>query len=166
MSALAPGWCAKYQNMREVIRADGVGTKPGDLSPVESKNKLEGCAVIDLSSMKNRVIREGHTIRLLEGIGYDWTSLHLGEATERVSDSKDPSGTHVEYAFSGVDTDSVTVQVYTVPAFPIYDGRSTRFGISVDGQPAVVAKNEPREYSKEWKDHVLQKAPLQPLNSR
>ncbi len=156
MMSVPPGFRAKYQNMRELIRAEGAGSKTVDLSPVESKNKLEGCTVMDLSDIKIRVAGEGHTIRLLEGIGYDWTSLQLGEATEAVADPKDLGGTRVEYAFSGVDSDSVTVQVYTVPAFPVYDGRSTRFGISVDGQPAVVAKNEPREYSKEWKDQVLQ----------
>jgi len=44
----------------------------------------------------------------------------------------------------------------TVPFFPVYEGKSTRFGISVDGQPAFVVQNEPKECSKGWKDQVLQ----------
>ena len=60
-----------------------------------------------------------------------------------------------------MEADSVTVQVYTVPFFPLYVGKgANRFGISVDGQPAVVAQNTPREYSLQWKDQVLRNGAL------
>ncbi len=155
MMAIPPGFCAKYQNMPEVVRTQGAGNKPVDLAPMKSEEQLEGCTVIDLRNMKNKVAGDGHTIRLINGIGYDWTALQLGEAVEPVADPTDLQGAWVEYEFSGVDGDSVTVQVYTVPTFPLYEGRSTSFGISVDGQPAFIAKNEPREYSRTWKDQVL-----------
>ncbi|OUO13125.1 hypothetical protein B5F91_14545 [Bacteroides sp. An322] len=57
---------------------------------------------------------------------------------------------------TAIDADSVTLHVYSLPVFPIYKGRGTRFGVSVDGQPVQVTNNVPVEYSKEWKDHVLQ----------
>lgn len=34
--------------------------------------------------------------------------------------------------------------------------RSTQFGISVDGAPVFVSKNDHKEYSEPWKDRVLQ----------
>ena len=37
---------------------------------------------------------------------------------------------------------------------------SNRFGISVDGQPAVVAQNAPKEFSLEWKTQVLRNGAL------
>lgn len=39
--------------------------------------------------------------------------------------------------------------------FPIYKGKGTRFGISVDDHPVQVAQNLPKEFSKAWKDQVL-----------
>ena len=66
------------------------------------------------------------------------------------------NGTRLEYEFSGVDADQIEVTVYTIPFFPVYKGRRNEFGISVDGQPAYIADNFPGEYSKPWKDQVLQ----------
>jgi hypothetical protein len=48
------------------------------------------------------------------------------------------------------------VYVYSLPFFPLHKEKSNTFGISVDGQPVVVVKNEPKEFSKQWKDQVLQ----------
>ncbi len=148
MMKLAPGWCAKYQNMPKVVRTEGLGSTPIDLAPQKSKKQLEGCTVIDLRTFKHKVAKDGHTLRLVEGIGYDWNAIQLGKATEQTGDPKNPNGSRFKYEFSGVDTESVTVYVYSVPFFPLYNGKSNQFGISVDGQPAFVANNEPKEYSK------------------
>ncbi|MEI6945646.1 glycosyl hydrolase 115 family protein [Paraflavisolibacter sp. H34] len=156
MMKLAPGWVAKYQHMPAVVYTEGAGEKPADLAPEREKRRLEGCTVLNLRHFKNKVAAQGHTLRLVEGIGYDGNVLQLGEATEATADPGDLRGSRYEYEFSGVTADSVTVQVYTVPFFPLYEGRSTRFGISVDGQPAFVAKNDPKEFTKPWKDQVLQ----------
>jgi hypothetical protein len=155
MMMLAPGWVAKYQNMPEVVYTKGTGNTPIDLTPQKSKNRLGGCTVIDLKKIKNKCAKYGHTIRTLQGIGYDGNSIQLGEATEKTEDPNDLNGSRIEYGFSGVSKDSVTIYVYTVPFFPLYKGKSTQFGISVDGQPAFIAKDEPKEFSKDWKDRVL-----------
>jgi hypothetical protein len=63
-----------------------------------------------------------------------------------------------------LNSDSVTVYIYSVPSFPLYKGKSTQFGISVDGHPAFVAKNEPKEFSKSWKDQVLQNSAIATAN--
>ncbi len=156
MMMLAPGWVAKYQNMPKVVHIKGAGSTPVDLAPQKSKNQLEGCTVIDLRKFKNKIVKKGHTLRLIEGIGYDWNAILLGEAIEQTTDPKNLNGSRFEYEFSGVNTDSVTVYVYSVPFFPLYKGKSTQFGISVDEQPPFIAKNEPKEFSKPWKDQVLQ----------
>jgi hypothetical protein len=156
MMALAPGWCAKYQNVPKVSVSEGVVSDVVGIEPQAGKNKLEGCTVIDLKQMKNKVSSNGHTIRLIDGIGYDWCSLKLGEAMEQPADPQKTDGTRVEYEFSGVTADSVTVHVYSLPFWALHKGRSTRYGISVDGKPIVVSQNDHKEYSELWKDRVLQ----------
>ncbi len=156
MMALAPGWVAKYQNMPKVTISESVTSAPVDLEPQVDKNKLEGCTVINLKQIKNKVSKNGHTIRMIEGIGYDWYALQLGEAVEQSVNPKNLDGTRVEYEFSGVTSDSVTVHIYSVPFWALYKGKSTRYGISVDSQPVVVSQSDHKEYSEPWKDRVLQ----------
>lgn len=157
MMAVSPGIVAKYQNMPEVTHTAASGSQSVDLTPQKNKQLLEGCTVIDLKKFTNKVAKEGHTLRLIEeGIGYNWNAIQLGEATEPVSDPNDLNGSRFEYEFSGVKADSVTVYVYSIPFFPLYKGKSTQYGISVDKLHVFVARDEPKEFSKEWKDRVLQ----------
>jgi len=156
MMALAPGWCAKYQDMPKVTIREGVASSPVDLEPETSKNKLEGCTIIDLKQIKNKVSKNGHTIRLIEGLGYDWYALQLGEVTEQTADPKNLDSSRVEYEFSDVTDDSVTLHVYSLPFWALHKGKSTRYGISVDGQPVVVSQSDHKEYSEPWKDRVMQ----------
>ena len=156
MMALAPGWCAKYQDMPKVTVSKGIASIPVDLEPQPNKNKLEGCTVIDLKQIKNKVSKNGHTIRMIDGVGYDWYALQLGEAIEQPVDPKNLDGTRVEYEFSGVTADSVTVHIYSLPFWALYKGKSTCYGISIDGQPVFVSQSDHKEYSEPWKDRVLQ----------
>ncbi|HYX07785.1 MAG TPA: glycosyl hydrolase 115 family protein [Bacteroidales bacterium] len=156
MMKLSPGFVAKYQNMPEVAYTKNAGINTVNLSPRQDQNHLEGCTVLDLRRYKNKVEKNNHTLRVIDGIGYDWSSIQLGEATEQTADPKDLNVSRFEYEFSCVNADSVIVHVYSIPFFPLYHAKSNRYGISVDGQPAIVVKNEPREFSREWKDQVLQ----------
>lgn len=155
MMALAPGWVAKYQNMPSLPYDKGKGETPVALAPRPEDDKLEGCSMVDLSQCHVKSA-SGHTLRLVQGLGYDWQVLQLGEATESLADPTSPSAPQVEYLLPSIEADSVTVHVYSLPFFPIYKGRGTRYGLSVDGEPFQVADNTPKEFSKEWKDHVLQ----------
>ena len=119
------------------------------------QDKLERCTLVDLTRYHIKSA-SGHTLRLVKGLGYDWNILQLGEATESLADPTSPSAPQIEYELPQIDADLVTVHVYSLPVFPIYKGRGTRFGISIDGQPVQVMNNVPVEYSKSWKDHVLQ----------
>ena len=161
MMMLAPGWVAKYQNMPDVAYQDGAGEQAVDLSPLAEQDRLEGCYVVDLEDYAHKEDGQGLSIRTVEGIGYDWVSVQLGEAVQASLDPSKLDGPRVEYELPRMDADSVTIQVYTVPFFPLYVGKgANRFGISVDGQPAVVAENTPREYSLQWKDQVLRNGAL------
>jgi hypothetical protein len=155
MMALSPGFCAKYQNMPK-LNIEGTTSTAIDLEPQKSKNILEGCTVIDLNQIRNKVTKNGHTLRFIDGIGYDWYALQLGEASELSVDPKNLDGTRVEYEFAGVTSDSLTVYVYSLPFFALHKGKSTQFGISVDMQPVFVAQNDHKEFSEPWKDRVLQ----------
>ncbi len=155
MMSIPPGFCALYHDMPKVAYAEEHGYTPVDITPQADQNTLERCTVIDLGQFSKISSPKGHTLRVIEGIGYDWASLQLGEATQEPTDPTNPGGTRVEYTFSGVDSDHVTVHIYSLPTFPLHDGRSTRFGISVDGQPAIISENNPAEYSLPWKDQVL-----------
>jgi len=155
MMTLAPGWVAKYQNMPELPYTEGKGETPVDLTLRPEQDKLERCALINLAYFQVKS-SSGHTLRLVKGLGYDWQVLQLGEALEVLTDPTSPSAPSVEYQLPKIDADSVTIHVYTLPFFPIYKGRSTSYGVSVDGAPVQVANNLPKEFSKEWKDHVLQ----------
>ena len=95
--------------MPNVDFTKGVESSPIDLEPQTSKNRLEGCTVIDLRQFKNKVALNGHTLRIIDGIGYDWNSIQLGEATESAEDPANLNGTRFEYEFSGVQSDSVTI---------------------------------------------------------
>lgn len=155
MMMLAPGWVAKYQNMPRLALSDEVGEKEVDIMPCEEQGRLEGCTVVDLAGY-TRMDGEGtHSLKVVEGIGYDGCVLQLGEAVEASVNPEDPRCPHVEYALPDMAADSVTVHVYTLPFFPIYKGKGTRFGISVDDHPVQVAQNLPKEFSKAWKDQVL-----------
>jgi hypothetical protein len=156
MMALAPGWVAKYQNMPKLTVVEGATKAPIDLEPRENNYRLNHCTVINLKNIKNKVSKNDQVVRLIEGIGYDWYSLQLGEATGKTVDPTNLDGTHVDYEFTGVTEDSVTVYVYSLPLWALHKGKSTRYGISVDGQPPVIAQNDDKEYSEPWKERVLQ----------
>ncbi len=156
MMALAPGFCAKYQEMPKVTYNEGIASASIDIEPQMNKSKLEGCTVIDLKQIKNKVSKDGHKLRIIDGIGYDWYAVQLGEPTEQTEDPENLEGTRVEYEFNSVTSDSVTVFVYSLPFFALYNGKSTRFGISIDGQPAFVAQNDCKEFTEPWKERFLQ----------
>jgi len=96
MMSLAPGWTAKYHDMPKVTISEGAASTPIELESQEDKNKLEGCTVINLKRIKNKIAKNGHSLKIIDGIGYDWYALQLGEATEQSVDPKKLDGTRVE----------------------------------------------------------------------
>ncbi len=159
MMTVPPGICCLYQNMPDMTVTPGAGEKPVDLAPIAADDRLEGCAYVPVASFDRIVAGENHNVRLLEGIGFDWKALQLGEITQpSVDASRADCPLRVEYKLPAIGADSVKVIVYTVPRFPLYKGAHAAFGISVDGAAPVVSDFIPKEQSKPWKDNVIRNA--------
>lgn len=160
MMAIGPGWCAKHSFMPELRVITGFEPQKYDLSPLESQADTKGFTVIDLSQFTPGKNKAGNKARIVNGLGFDWRLLQLGEATGKSTDPTSKNVLNVTYNFGKVDTDSVTVTVYALPFFPIYKGMSNRFGVSVDGGEVAVMENLVKEYSNEWKDQVLRNSSI------
>ncbi|MDO5761446.1 MAG: hypothetical protein Q4P12_02160, partial [Bacteroidales bacterium] len=95
-------------------------------------------------------------IRLVDGLGYDWHVVQLGNATDATTDPTSAYSPCVEYTLPAINKDTIEVIVHTVPFFPLHEGRGTSIGISVDDSQPEVYQNIFKEYSLEWNNQVLQ----------
>lgn len=127
MMRLAPAINAKFQNMPPVTLT-GAAPEPVDLTP--QAVTLEGCMTVSLADSPGRI----------EGIGYDWVSAEI---------------TDLSFALPAIPADSVTVHVWTVPFWPLYEGVGNRYSIALDGAGPVEVSNKFVEYADSWKDQVL-----------
>lgn len=156
MMMLAPGWCAKYHMMPELAYDESAGEKAVDVNPDRAQDRLEKCAVLDLKKFSDKIALKGHSMRELEGIGYDWNAIQLGRGAEAAGDPTDLKGSRFEYEFSAPDAESVKVHIYTLATFPSNGEYGSKFGVSVDGGEAIVVENKFKEFSEAWKNQVLQ----------
>ena len=134
MMNLAPAFCALFHLKPEVPALDGTGVVPVDLTP--KHEPLQGCCVLNLANYD----RKSDDANLVNGLGYDWQVMQLGEAS---------------YTFPTVTRETIEVTVYTVPFWPLYKGKSNAISISVDGGEEQVFENRFAEYSRNWKDQVM-----------
>ena len=134
MMNLAPAFCALFHLKPEVSNLSGTGILPVDLTP--KHEPLQGCCVLDLSQFSEK----SSDAQLIEGLGYDWQVMQLGDAS---------------YSFPAVTRDSIEVTVYTLPFWPLYKGKTNAINISVDGGEVQVFENKFAEYSRSWKDQVM-----------
>ena len=139
--------CQYYQKP-EVKRFEGAGERPVALAPLRGQ-KSKDCEVINLSSF----CQQGRTagVSLINGLGYDGQVLQFGNP------SKEPVGgkyESVEYKFKAYQ-DSVDVVIYSVPFWPLYEGKSNRIVVSIDNSPEQVFENKFKEYDRTWKDQVM-----------
>lgn len=148
MMAVPEGFVAKYQNKPAVCFVDGVEAGEIDIEPVEEQYRHEGCHVVDLAVPLSK---DGRSIRIIKGLGYDMQSVQLGEARP----GADVAGECVTYSLPSMSRDSVEVTVYAFPFFPLNAMAGTQFGVSVDGGDMQTAEYRPIEWSHEWKTNVL-----------
>ncbi|MDE6153686.1 MAG: glycosyl hydrolase 115 family protein, partial [Muribaculaceae bacterium] len=148
MMAVPEGFVAKYQNKPAVCFVDGVEAGEIDIEPVEEQYRHEGCHVVDLAVPLSK---DGRSIRIIKGLGYDMQSVQLGEARP----GADVAGESVTYLLPPMSRDSVEVTVYAFPFFPLNAMAGTQFGVSVDGGDMQTAEYRPIEWSHEWKTNVL-----------
>lgn len=153
MMNMAPAWCSLSHKMPEINITKDCDEAPIDLSI--KQEPLDKCYVVDLRKYANKVEKRGNKISLVEGLGYDWKVIQLGTPTCKGGDANDLNGDRIEYTIPFINADEVEITLYTVPFFPIYKGKTTKIGVSVDGSQAQVFNNEFKEYGKSWKDQVL-----------
>ena len=108
---------------------------------------------IDLSGVKAQM-----PFRLLEGIGTDWIALQMGQPLDEVQNPSNNASQHIDLEIDGreVSGDSIKVIISAVPFWPVYEGRSNSFGVSVDGCQPIVCENKFTEWSHPWKLQVLE----------
>lgn len=148
--SVPPGFCAKYQNPAHLQHFAEAGERPVDLSSYGSISPLK-CRTMDLRGFKTCEGSGPGKARILDGLGYDGFSLQLGEA----ADEGRGEGAEVSYSLDGVKGDSVTLHIFHLPFFPLYEGKRCRIGVSVDGGEEATAEYLPEEWSKPWKLNVL-----------
>ena len=153
MMNMAPAWCSLSHLMPEVNISQDVDEAPVDLTVKE--DVAEKCHVVDLSHYMNKVEKNGNKISLVKGLGYDWEVVQLGRPTDKGGDASDVNGARIEYRLPAIPSNQVEVTLYTVPFFPIYKGKATKIGISVDGGTPQVFDNQFKEYGLSWRNQVL-----------
>ena len=144
MSEVPPGYVAEYHKMPPLVN------EPTD------KYKLpeEQTYTVYDKYLEFGVGKKEKPFRIIHGIGTHWFVLQLGDAHDRQEDPTSLSSSHIDIPFD-LEGDSVKLQISTVPVWPLYRGRSNRFGVSVDGCKPVVCENEIVEWSFPWKLQVL-----------
>ncbi|MDE6696294.1 MAG: glycosyl hydrolase 115 family protein [Muribaculaceae bacterium] len=149
MMAVPPGFCANYQNDAHLVVNPGVGEEAFILSlPADSKEIA--CRTLDLRKPK-----ANKSADIVEGMGYDGFVLKLGS-----QEAKYATVPEVVYDLGNLKGDSVTLQIFHLPFFPIYDGERCRFSVSVDDGEEQILEYIPEEWSSQWKENVLRNSAL------
>ena len=148
ISQIPPGYVAKYHLMPELVSSP---TNAYQLP--KSHQRTRFAKKIDLSKVK----ADG-AFRLLEGIGCDWTALQMGQPLDNPQIPGSLASQHIDIPFEcSQDGDAMlSLCISVVPFWPIMQGRSNRFGVSIDGSKPVVCENLFTEWSYPWKLQVLE----------
>ena len=160
MMNMAPAWCSLSHKMPKVQVTEGVDEAPVDLSVTDNTHiakptDLDSCYVVNLSQYTHKIEKGGNHINLVKGLGYDWEVVQLGLPTDKGGDANNLQGDRIGYRLPAIHSSQVEITLYTVPFFPIYKGKSTKIGISVDGCTPQVFDNKFKEYGLSWRNQVL-----------
>lgn len=152
MMSVPPGYCAKYHLMPSLTMYPEVGERTVDVAVRPERDRLDGCHVVDLRTAIIASADSASGVRVIPGVGYDWMSLCLGDAVRAEVDGHVPMA---RFDLPSCISDTVTVHLYSLPFFPIYEGKGTKIGIAFDGGPEFVTEYLPEEWSPQWKTNVL-----------
>lgn len=128
MSEVPPGFVSLYQNMPELT------TEPSDAY------KLPEDQIYPM--LANEVPLEAFGFPLIKGMGIDWKVL----AIDGIKNA----------TITTCDKSKLKVCVSVLPMWPLYEGVSNRFSVSVDGSEPVVCENKFEEWSYDWKLQVYE----------
>ena len=88
------------------------------------------------------------------------TPEQLGEPLDEVQDPVLNSSDKIDISFTAdalpEEATEITLCVSTVPMWPVYEGRSNSFGVSVDGCTPVRCENFIIEWGSPWKKQVME----------
>ena len=155
MMTVPPGFCARYQERPALRLFPGAGECDTVENPAARPSGDIGCRVIDL-----RTAALTGDSRFIDGIGYDGYILRLGDpASESIGDNADEALLRID----DVKGDSIRLQIFHLPYFPMYEGRGCRIGVDVDDGETHVVEFLPEEWSKPWKLNVLRNSALSEL---
>lgn len=148
ISRIPPGYTAKYHLMPELVSSP---TNAYQLPKSQQRTRLAN--KIDLSQVKT----DG-AFRLLEGIGCDWTTLQMGQPLDHPEAPNTLASQHIDIPFDCSQDGDATLLlcISVIPFWPVMQGRSNRFGVSIDGSKPVVCENLFTEWSYPWKLQVLE----------
>ncbi len=150
MMALATSFtntCQFYQKP-EVKRFEGAGERPVVLTPLRGIQS-DGCQVITPADF--RLYGKSKGVSIVNGLGYDGQVLQFGDPSKEPENGKNE---YIEYKFHALH-DSVSIIIYAVPFWPLYEGKHNRISVSIDNQPMQVFENKFKEYDRTWKDQVM-----------
>ena len=83
--------------------------------------------------------------------------LRLGKATDKEEPDNIPQAL---LNIEDLKGDSVTLYIFHLPYFPIYEGKRCRIGVSLDEEEEQVIEYIPEEWSKPWKENILRNSAL------
>ena len=151
MMTVPPGFCAKYQERPALQWFPDAGEKE-----ISSKGFVQLsddilCRVLNLREAK---LEKGS--RLIDGIGYDGYILELGDPT--ADSAVQQAEAYLE--IDSLENDSLTLQIFHLPYFPLHEGKGCRIGVSVDNGQEEIIEFIPEEWSKPWKLNVLRNSAL------
>ncbi|MDE5793918.1 MAG: glycosyl hydrolase 115 family protein [Muribaculaceae bacterium] len=149
MMTVPPGFCAKYQERPPLRQFPEAGEKP-IVRAVDWQSRGDGlCRTLDLRTAK---LSDGASF--IDGIGYDGYILQLGDP---VSNSNEAEAImHID----DLQGDSITLQIFHLPYFPMYEGKGCRIGVTFDDGEEQIIEYLPEEWSMPWKINVLRNSAL------
>ncbi len=155
MMTIPPGFCAKYQERPRLRQFHNCGEREIPVAvDWQSRGDDFGCRTLDL---RHADMTNGSS--LIEGIGYDGYILQLGDPA---ADSKE-SISEAILKIEDLAGDSIKLQIFHLPYFPMYDGKGCRIGVSIDDSEEEIIEYLPEEWSKPWKLNVLRNSALTEL---
>ena len=123
------------------------------------------CISISPARFHRKVENSDIAIRTIPGLGYEGECLQLGEATRPSQGTWDIDRTpKAEYDFYCFSSGTVTVNVYTLPTFPVNSKRDCRYGVMIDDGVVQTVSAASKEYSGEWTKNVARNCAVGTVN--
>lgn len=146
-----------YFKKPAVTLCEGIAERSVDLTP--RKPVYQDCYVVNLGDFSKKQEADNCKIQLLNGLGYSNQVVQLGAPSAQAPSS----ATTISYQLPKIESDSITIIIYSVPFWPLYKGLDNRIGISLDEGEKVVFNNTFREYDVVWKSQVMRNSAIKRL---